>query len=170
MFMRMRRSALAAVAAGVVIASTLGVLALASPANAYGKANWEITFSATAHLSDGTMTGFWGWCDLAGGTNSGNTGDCQITQYVHPGFTCHESLDLTAWTGPPGATFLISGDATVVPASLTQACVGLFPGSTSFTGANSGIPAAPGHYSLGAAAVFGPGTTGPFNAQVNELP
>jgi hypothetical protein len=50
---------------------------------------------------------------------SGTTGNCQIAQYVHSaagsGFTCHESLDLTAWTGA-GGTFLISGTGTVNPA------------------------------------------------------
>jgi|SRR5215467_7273982 len=172
MFTRIRKSVLAATAVGVVTA-TLALVAIATPASAYGKANWQLTFAATGTFpSTGNGTGFWGWCDLGGGVTSGTTGDCQITQYVHSaagsGFTCHESLDLTAWTGT-GGTFLITGTGKVTPVSLTDACLGIFPGSSPFTDVNSGIPSTPGHFNFGVGAIF-PGAVGEFNATVTQVP
>jgi hypothetical protein len=43
----------------------LVVVGFAAPAHAYGKANWQVTFSATA-TAPGTDQGFgfWGWCRL----------------------------------------------------------------------------------------------------------
>lgn len=172
MFRRIRRAALAVCAAGAVITATLAVVA-ATPASAYGKANWQLTFAGTANFpSTGNAFGFWGWCDLAGGVASGTNGDCQVTQYVHApsgsGFTCHESLDLTAWTGASG-TFVITGTATVNPAAVTVPCLSLFPGSSPFTGVDSGFPAAPGHFNIGVGALA-PGAVGEFNVTVTEVP
>jgi hypothetical protein len=46
-----------------------------TPASAYGKANWQLTFAGTATFpATGNGFGFWGWCDLAGGVTSGTRG------------------------------------------------------------------------------------------------
>ncbi len=170
------RTALAACAAGTVIAATLAVVATATPAMAYGKANWQTTFAATANSpGTGYSTGFWGWCDLAGGVTTGNSGDCQIATYVHmaagSGFTCHESLDLTGWTTASG-TFVISGTATVTPVALTGPCLAPFPGSSPFAGVDSGIPGAAGHYTFPIGFIPGamPGAVGTFNVTVTQVP
>jgi hypothetical protein len=42
----------------------------------------------------------------------------------------------------------------------------VFPGSASFSGVDSGIPSAPGHYNFGAFA----GLRGEFQAQVTQIP
>jgi len=151
----------------------VAVVATATPAMAYGKANWQTTFAGTANFpSTGNSFGFWGWCDFAGGVGSGTSGDCQLAQYVHTpaggGFTCHESIDLTAWTGATG-TFVITGSATVNPAAVTGPCLALFPGSSPFAGVDSGIPAAPGHYNIGVGALA-PGAVGEFNITVTQVP
>ena len=84
------------------------------------------------------------------------------------GFTCHESLNLTAWTGEAG-TFVITGTATVNPAALTGPCLSFFPGSSPFTGVDTGFPAAPGHYNIGVGALA-PGAVGEFNITVVKVP
>lgn len=175
MFKRIR-TAVVACAAGAVLTTAIAVVATATPAMAYGKANWQVTFAATATSpSTGNATGFWGWCDFAGGVTSGTSGDCQIATYFHSrapgGFTCHENFDLTSWTGAAG-TFVITGSVAVNPTSLTAACVAPFPGSTSFAGVDTGIPAAAGHYDLGVGAVPGapPGSVGEFNITVTQVP
>ena len=172
MFTRIR-IALMACTAGAVITAMVAVVATATPAMAYGKANWQTTFAGTANFpSTGNSFGFWGWCDFAGGVGSGTSGDCQLAQYVHTpaggGFTCHESIDLTAWTGATG-TFVITGSATVNPAAVTGPCLALFPGSSPFAGVDSGIPAAPGHYNIGVGALA-PGAVGEFNITVTQVP
>src|SRR5579863_2577330 len=121
------------------------------PALAYGAENWQIGFSGTGVFpGTGQGFGFWGWCAFGGGVTSGNNGDCQVAQYVHgpSGFTCHESLDITSWDGS-GGTFVITGTATVNPTSVTGPCLAFFPGSASFSGVNTGFPAAAGHYNFG---------------------
>jgi len=175
MFTRIR-TAVVACTAGAVLTAAIAAVATATPAMAYGKANWQTTFAATATSpSTGTATGFWGWCDFAGGVTSGTSGDCQIATYFHTrtggGFTCHQNLDLTAWTGAAG-TFVITGSATVTPTSLTADCVQPFPGSTSFAGVDTGIPAAANHYDLGVGAIPGapPGSVGEFNITVTQVP
>ena len=153
---------------GLLIAAMLGVF-VANPALAYGKENWQIGLSGTG-VAPGTGVGFgfWGWCAFGGGVTSGTDGDCQFAQYFHApagsGFTCHISLDITSWDASSG-TFVLSGSASVNPASTTAACLAFFPGSASFTGVDSGIPAAPGHYNLGAL-----GPSGEFQIQVTQLP
>ncbi len=144
-----------------------GLLALlaAAPAQAYGQANWQIGFAGTgtapASLTGSTAAGagFWGWCEFAGGTSSGNSGDCEFAQYFHSsagGFTCQESLDITKWEISPSAalgglpTFHADGTATVHPASLTDPCLAFFPMQPSpFTDADTLLPGFPGHFDLG---------------------
>jgi hypothetical protein len=154
---------------GLLVAA-IGVFTLTpAPALAYGQSNWELTFHNTTNFpTTGQSFGFWGWCGFRGGITSGNDGDCQVEQYVHSpagsGFTCHVSLNITAWTGTKG-TFVITGSATVTPTSLTAPCLALFPGSANFTGVDTGIPAAPGHYDIGVQ----PGAVGQFSIQVNQV-
>lgn len=153
---------------GLLIVSLLGVVSV-TPTHAYGAENWQIGLSGTGTApGTGFGLGFWGWCAFGGGVTSGNTGDCQFAQYVHTGagsgFTCHISLDITAWTGS-GGTFVITGTASVNPAATTAACLAFFPGSASFTGVDTGIPAAAGHYNLGGIG----GAVGEFQIQVTQI-
>jgi hypothetical protein len=172
MFGSIRRAAVTLLTAGALTTVLLGALT-ASPASAYGKANWQVTFAGTATVPGGGGFGFWGWCDLAGGVTSGNSGDCQFAQYNHgaipglPNFTCHVSIDMTAWTGA-GGTFVITGDASATPAAVATPCLEFFPGGPSFSGVDTGFPAAPGHYNLGSLGV--PGAVGEFNITVTQVP
>ena len=166
----------------VTLVLLAGALAVALVSNthsrsalAYGKANWQIAFSGTGTApGTGQGFGFWGWCDLGGAaatSNTGNTGDCEFSQYFHApsggGLTCEVSLDITSWSIGSLHTFVVTGTATVHPASATGPCLAMFPGSASFTGVDSGIPAAPGHYNLGG---LGPGLRGEFQIQVTQIP
>jgi len=142
--------------------------ASATPAAAYGPATWQATFNGTA-TAPGTQNGFgfWGWCDFAGGTWSGNKGDCVFAQYIHSpqgSVTCNVNLDLSSWN-TSGGDFHGTGTAVVHPSSLTDPCVALFPGSTHFSNVDLGIPAAPGQYHLGA--FFG--GVGEFNLTVTKI-
>ncbi|HEX6797974.1 MAG TPA: hypothetical protein VF116_09715 [Ktedonobacterales bacterium] len=156
----------------VLIATALALFAATPAAFAYGSNdNWQLTFSGTGTApSTGFGFGFWGWCALGGGVTSGNDGDCQLAQYIHTpagsGFTCHESLDITSWDTTSG-TFVISGTATVTPTNLTAPCVALFPGSTNFSGVDTGFPVAPGHHNFGS---LGPGLVGTFQVQETLIP
>jgi len=160
----------------VLLAGALAVALVSNthsrPALAYGKENWQIAFSGTAVAPGTGGFGFWGWCALGGGVTSGTNGDCEFAQYAHApagsGFTCHESLDITSWdVSGLTHTFLITGTATVNPTSLTVPCLTIFPGSASFTGVDLGVPAAPGHYNLGALV---PGLRGTLQIQVTQIP
>jgi hypothetical protein len=136
----------------LLLAALLGVSS-ATPAQAYGQENWQAGFAGTATApTTGSGFGFWGWCAFGGGVTSGNDGDCEFSQYFHAsgggGFTCQVSLDISSWTGA-GGMFVVTGTATVNPTSLTTPCLALFGGQTSFTGLNTGIPSAPGHFNLG---------------------
>jgi hypothetical protein len=166
MFRRFQRVTLALGAAAILAGGT--VVAGASPVAAYGAANWQITFAGTATFPNGGGGfGFWGWCDLAGGTNSGNNGDCQFAQYLHApsgGFTCQESLNITSWDTSAG--FVITGTAAVHPTSLTAPCLSFFPGSSPFSGVGLGVPAAAGHYNLGNLI---PGVPGELQITVTQI-
>lgn len=140
----------------------------AAPASAYGKENWQVTFSGTGvNPGTGVGFGFWGWCGLGGGVTSGDDADCQFAQYFHApsgGVTCHVSLDVNAWDAT-GGTFVISGKASVSPASLTDACLTMFPGSANFSNVDTGIPATPGHVNVGGIG----GARGEFQIQVTQV-
>jgi hypothetical protein len=168
---RLARPLLGVLIAATLVAATLGIFA-ATPALAYGQENWQIGLAGTA-VAPGTGQGFgfWGWCALGGGVTSGTNGDCEFAQYVHlpsgSGFTCHESVNITSWDVGDDGNFFITGTATVNPTSTTAPCLLFFPGSASFTGVDSLIPAAPGHYNFGS---LGPGLPGEFQAQVTQIP
>ncbi len=97
-----------------VTLATLGILANAPPAMAYGSnTQWQIGFAGTFHSSSG-VSGFWGWCAF-GGTNSATTGttaDCQIENYFFttqlgaPLNPFHVSMDGTGWLIATGSGFL----------------------------------------------------------------
>jgi hypothetical protein len=170
MITRFRTMALAMVGTIVLGGAAVGMIGV-QPAAAYGPANWQMTFAGT-----GPGFGFWGWCDLAGGTTfssglatSGTTGDCQFAEYVHqPGAssgTCEESLNLQseggqpAWDAAPSrvtgvADWFLSGTAVIHPPAQATFCptlTGSFP--PTFSGLDSLLPVAPGHTNL--SGVFG---------------
>jgi len=152
---------------GLIVAAALVVVA-AAPAAAYGAENWQLGVAGTGTApSTGFGFGFWGWCAFGGGVTSGNTGDCEISQYVHTssgGVTCEQSLDITSWSGA-GGTFVISGTAITNPARTTLLCplAGGFP--PSFSNFDTGAPAAAGHYNFG---TFD-GLVGEFQLQVAQI-
>lgn len=157
----------------VLLAGALAValvsISHSRPALAYGAENWQIGLAGTGVApSTGQGFGFWGWCTFGGGATSGTNGDCEFSQYVHApsgsGFTCQLSLDITSWNGS-GGTFVVTGTATVNPTSATGPCLAFFPGSASFTGFDTGIPAAPGHFNFG---TFGT-LRGEFQVQVTQI-
>ena len=140
-----------------------------TPASAYGKDNWQIGFSGTATMpTTGQGFGFWGWCAFKG-VASGTDGDCEVAQYLHgpagTGFTCEESIDISAWTAATGTFVILAATATVRPSSLTAECLSFFPGPGGFP-ADTEIPARPGHYSL----QLVPGLPGSLQIQVTLLP
>ena len=170
MLRRLRRAGLLFALTGLLAAVV--VVSSASPALAYGKANWQVTVNGTAIFpGTGTGFGFWGWCEFAGGVRSGNDGDCEFAQYFHApsgsGFTCHLSLDVSSWTAA-GGTFVITGTASVNPTRLTGPCTDFFPGAANFSGVDTGIPAAPGQYHPGVSALA-PGAVGEFNITVAQI-
>ena len=187
MLRRFRRTVLVLTVVGLFATAAVG--ASAPGASAYGKANWQAALTGTFNVpATGVSEGFWGWCDFAGGVLSGTNADCQLAEYFHPpagsGWTCQLSID-GGWyqqdTGN-GNTFHISGDA-VVHGHLSQVerdeCVGFFVTGdptvnyqgTSFTGVDTFIPAAAGHYDLGfLVPFFFPGAVGEFNFTVKQIP
>jgi len=182
MFKRIKTT-LVACSAGAIATATVAFVATATPAMAYGKANWQTTFAATATVpGTGNGFGFWGWCDFAGGVTSGSGGDCQVTQYGHPpgggGITCHENVNVTSWSIAPSTLtgledFFVTGSLTVTPTALTPACVSVFPGSNPFFGVDTGIPGAAGHYPFGVGGIPGgapPGAVGEYNVTVTQVP
>jgi hypothetical protein len=170
MLRRFRRAVLVMTVTGLLAVAV--VAASASPALAYGRANWQVTINGTATFpGTGTGFGFWGWCAFAGGVTSGNDGDCEFAQYFHgpagSGFTCHLSLDVSSWDAT-GGTFVITGTASVNPTRLTDPCVSFFPGSNPYSGVDTLIPAAAGQYHPGVSALA-PGAVGEFNITVAQI-
>ena len=185
MFRSVRRALL--VFSVVALLAGTAVAVSASPALAYGKANWQAALTGTfTYPTTGGGFGFWGWCDFAGGVTSGNDADCEIAEYMHAsagsGWTCELSVDATSWDESVGfffpfETFHVTGSLVVHPANLTelqkQACIGFFTSgdgkSTSFTDVDTFIPAAPGHYDFRDALAFF-GAVGEFNFTVKQIP
>jgi hypothetical protein len=164
----------------VLVLLTVGILvaAPASQAFAYGKENYQVTFSGTGTAPGAGGFGFWGWCAFGSATTftngvptAGTDGDCEFSQYGHApgggGFTCEESLDITSWSIGTNGDFVISGTAIVNPSTQTDACIASFPGSSSFTNVDSELLAVPGHHNFGS---LGPGLKGQFVEQVTLLP
>lgn len=143
-----RRWYLAAVVAVVVFVALAGAGRAAAAAS---NEQWQVGFSfncdnKTACPSTGGLGGFWGWYAF----NSDGTGDAALTFCGHgppgSGGAGHENVQILDWT--IGG----NGDFVIVSSSPADA-----EGDT-------GIPAAPGHYSLHPA----PGISG--NVQVSLNP
>jgi hypothetical protein len=161
---------------GLLVAGMLGVAA-AAPTAAYGggPANWQLAFAGTATApGSGFGFGFWGWCEFNG--VSAGTGDCQVTQYVHlprgGGVNCHQSINVTSWTGSGGTFVLLSGTTTTSPSSAAAACAapggpGGLPASFN-TPFDTMFPTAAGHYNLTALFLF-PGAVGELQLQVTQI-
>lgn len=171
----MVKKLLARTVVALLATALIGVLA-STPV--YGATGWQVAFAATGNdPRNGDSFGFMGSCTFTGGVGAGNAGRCDIAQHLHgpagSGFTCSEGFDITAWDTsvssiPPTMginTFHITGTATVQPASLTQQCVAVFPGSTSFVEADMQLPALPGHHNLGGLGA----TVGEFQVTVRLL-
>ena len=168
---------------GMIAAASLG-LGAATPALAYGQANWQLTFSGT-----GPGFGFWGWCDLAGATSfnnaglaiQGNSGDCQFAEYFHnvPGFpsgTCGVAFNLMPESGAPVwqvehsnvtgvPDWFVSGTQVIHPTNLTPVCE-QFPGvspTPTFSNFDSLLPFVVGHTNAS-------GLFGTFELQITETP
>ncbi len=167
MHRRVLRPAVAFGSAAILAASL--VFAAAGSVAAYGRANWQVTFAATGTApSTGFGLGFWGWCDFAGGVASGNSGDCEVSQYFHApagnGFTCLENVNVTLWSGTGGTFVIEAATITVHPSSLTGPCLQFFPGPGGFP-VDLGIPSAAGHYNFGGIG----GVVGEFQATVVQI-
>ena len=176
---------------GSALVLTVGMAVGATPsASAYGAANWQLTFAGTGVFpSTGIGFGFWGWCDLAGGTTfnsagqatSGTSGDCQFSEYSHnvPGFpsvTCGISFNLMPEDGSPAWTqaqsriipfvdWFISGTQVDHPANLAPLCrqlVGV-PLTQTFSNFESLLPVIVGHANL-------KGLFGTTELQITETP
>ncbi len=173
---------------------------VATPALAYGRAQWEVTFSFTCNAQPCAGFGFWGWCDFGGSAAdglSGTSGDCQITNYNFKGAfgipvfaPFHINQDIHSWhiaTGsvdlPQGMKGFFADSGTVVFTGTGAGALGL-PTNTRinfvplctpqalFFLCDTGIPAAPGHYTLNTIPLFGlsqqPGIH--YEIQVNQIP
>jgi hypothetical protein len=171
----------------IALLSLMSISAIPA-AHAYGSTHlWETAFSGNCNnvsLCGGTF-GFWGWCEF----DSGGVGDCQVTQYGRaslgtPNNPVHVHAYITGWhiaaslfPGDPFSDFFldsgtvtltgpaVGGGPVTIPLSLAQS-LGIVP-------ADTGIPAAPGHYDFGAVLIGLPfGTHVPgihYNIQVNQL-
>jgi hypothetical protein len=141
----------AALAAAAVLA-----VGFASPAGAYGGGAahdmWQVGLSFnctnpsicnTPELGGGTG-GDWGWAEFDRSADGTQTwGDEQTTFCFHtPGGggagAGHSSFDITSWTISGSGTFVASGTETDTFRGMKQ--------TSTFTGLDTGIPAAPGHY------------------------
>jgi hypothetical protein len=174
----------------IALAAVLGCIsfaATASPALGYGKATWQTALTGTfVFPSTGFGLGFWGWCDFGGGTQTaGTSADCQLAEYLHlsagDGWTCQVSVDGSWYSGPEvfdptSITFHITGNIAVhghLTSEQADECVGFYVfGDTipysgrTFTGVDTFIPAAAGHYAIPPSLLFGPDVVGEFNFTV----
>jgi len=154
----------------------------ATPAHAYGAAQWQVTFSFTCNAQACAGLGFWGWCDFGGSAAdglSGTSGDCQITNYNFDGAfgipvfgTFHISQDIHSWhiaTGalglPPGMPGFFADSGSVVFTGPGAGALGL-PTNTRIPFAplclrglfflcDTGIPGVAGHFTLSTIPLFG---------------
>jgi hypothetical protein len=103
-----------------VTLATLGILANAPSALAYGRADqWQVGFSGTCSpqapasffCPGGISTGFWGWCAFGGSDGGstvgtqGSTADCQLETYFGSGTSLHVNYNVTSWIIQPPEAF-----------------------------------------------------------------
>jgi hypothetical protein len=165
---------------GSGLALTIGLLvAAAGSASAYGKANWQVAFSGNFNNTSGGggSSGFWGWCDFAGGVQNGTDADCSVTNYffsrsgASTGFLVSERIHGTAWDMeptqfnppplPPLDFFITDGTVTLTgPTVLKAIAAGMVPPDCTVSGstATCSIPV------LEAAGIYGPDTGVPAAA------
>jgi hypothetical protein len=126
----------------ISLLALLSSLALIPAANAYGKSNWQATFSGNCNNAThcgGTTSGFWGWCSFGGGTSTGgNNADCESSNYAHgslcatlppPGcIDVHISISGSAWDIEPSLFapgvndfFITAGYQTISGPTIVQA-------------------------------------------------
>jgi hypothetical protein len=130
---------------GLLVVGVLGVVA-ASPAQAYGPANWQIAFAGTATFP---------------GTASGHSP-------IFGNVNCEQDINLSSWSAAGGTFVFLAGTTTTHPASAAATCqsVGGLPASfTPATPFDTGFPAAAGHYNLGHIL----GGVGEFQLQVTQI-
>ena len=172
--------------------ATLGILANASSALAYGSSDqWQAGFSGTCSSQSSCpfgpvptngSSGFWGWCAFGGSNGdstvgtTGTTADCQVTTYFGPASSFHIDYNVTAWVIQPGSPFSLGlPDFLFTSGTVTLAGPGAPPGVPLHVAipfpnpcppfiCDSGIPAVPGHFS------FHPSPGVELNIQVTNLP
>jgi hypothetical protein len=125
-------------------------IVLSISASAYGPANWQAAFSGNFNnaTAGGGGSGFWGWCEFAGGVLSGGDADCSTPFYFHPpgnasnGFLLNSRIHGSAWdteatTFPslaPGVNdfFINAGTVTLTGPNIAKALAAGFvpPGCT----------------------------------------
>src|SRR6266849_6168284 len=176
----------------MVAMATLGVLANAPSALAYGTSDqWQVGFSGTCSsqsscpfvlaLPSNGATGFWGWCAFGGSDGSaavgttGTTADCQVTTYAGAGTSFHISYDVSAWviqatsplTGGLPDFLFTRGTVTLsgpgAPPGVPLHVALPFPNPCPLFICDTGIPAIPGHFSFH----FAPGNA--IEVQVTKL-
>jgi hypothetical protein len=159
-----------------ILAALAAVAALAamsaSTAGAYGSAaQWQIAISFNcnnASLCGGGGGGMWIWAEFDNdGTGDATVTDCGHLVAAHGAFAGagHVNVDVHSWTISPGGTFVVTSETDTIVGHGTPQVV-----DTPSEYFDTGIPAAPGHYSI-AAAVFGftgPGVTAQL--QVVQIP
>jgi len=167
----MKRFRVFVLCVAVPLIALAGLMSTSISAAAYGPENWQIGFSGTGvNPGTGFGFGFWGWCGLGGGVTSGNTGDCQVSMYVHTPagrVNCEQAINLTSWSGAGGTFVFLAGTTTTHPASATATCSlagGLPPVINQPF--DTMFPAAPGHYNFGN--IFGT-QVGHLQLQVTQI-
>ncbi len=163
-----------ALAAALALALAVSVSTAAAPtAHAYGRlAQYQIALSFNCNnvaLCGQSLGGFWGWAEF----DSDNTADAQLTgcQHFQGGGAAgaqHFSSDAQGWFIGANGDFFISNELVTYTGHTGGAPVTLFDPTPPYP-SDTGIPAAPGHYS--AQTLYGmqapPGTN--FEIQVVQL-
>jgi hypothetical protein len=169
---RVLKRALAACGPLMILAVLFSVgLTRAPAAHAYGnQAQWQIALSFNCDnpaVCGPNLGGFWGWAEF----DADNTADAQLTGCGHlqggrGGGAQHMSVNGTGWTIGPNGDFFLTGEIDTITGHTGGPPVTVVIPTEFF---DTGIPAAPGHYS--ALTLFGmqgpPGTN--FEIQVVQL-
>ena len=171
----MHPSRIGLIARIIGVCALLGVLSLAAarPAGAYGPlAVYQVTVSQNCDnpsFCGANLGGFWGWAEF----DSDGTADAQLTGCSHltgghdPGTNGagHFSADAQNWyIDPDTGTFWTSSETDTFVGHGTPVSV------FNPTPQDTGIPAAPGHYTAADLFGFNPPPGVSFNIQVVQIP
>jgi hypothetical protein len=172
---RMRSSRIGLVARALAIVAALGLLIAVAPrpAGAYGPlAVYQVTFSQSCNnpsFCGANLGGFWGWAEF----DSDGTADAQLTGCGHltgghdpaTNGASHFSASAQAWSiDPTTGTFWTANETdTFVGHGTPVSVFNPVPQDT-------GIPAAPGHYSTSDLLGFNPPPGVTFQVQVVKIP